>query len=261
MFGVLLPRPVRLLVVFAAVFSCCAPAVVAAPNPAPLTPQSAAGALWTPLAFNYHSCSGVVVHSQRRDLVATAAHCMVGSGSGYTFAPGFTNGASPYGRWTARAVWVDSHWKRHGDPHYDLALLAMKPQHRGGKLVQLEDVVPGAKLSPNAPPAGTPIEALGYGAGVRGSAVDCSAATTLTGVSPTFGCPGFVSGVSGGPWFANATTSAPIIVGLTGGLHQGGCVDDISYATPLGAWSVALLARAEHRARGDLLGFPPGDGC
>jgi V8-like Glu-specific endopeptidase len=242
-----------------ALFGAAAPLARAAP--AKLTPQSAAGALWTPLAFNYHSCSGVVVHSTRRDLVATAAHCMVGTGSGYTFAPGFTNGASPYGRWTARAVWADSHWKRHDSARYDLALLAMKPQHRGGKLVQLEDVVPGARLASAAPAAGTAIEALGYGAGVRGSAVDCRTTTTLTGVSPTFACPGFVSGTSGGPWFADAATASPVIVGLTGGLHQGGCVDDVSYATPLGAWSDALLARAEHRTRGDALGFPPGDGC
>ncbi|MDQ8046957.1 MAG: trypsin-like serine protease [Solirubrobacteraceae bacterium] len=258
---------------------------------AAITVADRAGALFTRESFGFHECSGVVLHTARRDLVATAAHCITGSGRGYSFAPGYADGYAdghvdgtaaghaPFGAWKVRAVWIDPRWKRpRGTPAYDLAIVAVEPQKRGGKVVQLEDVVPGATLAHTAPAAGTAVTPVGYPLGKGGSTITCQTTTTLTGVSPTFACPGFIDGTSGGPWFtattaAGAATGGPApgstlpvgetlrVAGLVSGLHQGGCTPEVSYAAPLGRWSDALLARAVARRPADTVPSPPGDGC
>ena len=240
---------------------------------AAVTVADRAGALFTPVSSGFHSCSGVVIHSARRDLVATAAHCMIGTGKGYLFAPGYADGPAtgtsngddaghaPFGSWRVTSAWVDPHWKPHGNPAYDLAILAVQPQKRAGKVVKLEDVVPGATLAHAAPSAGTAITPVGYPLGHAGVSVSCHASVTLTGASPTFACPGFIDGTSGGPWFTAGSGGRPGVAGLVSGLHQGGCTPDISYATPLGKWSNALLARAVAGKPGDTVQAPPGDGC
>ena len=46
---------------------------------------------------NDHGCSADVIAAPSRDLVLTAAHCIEGTGAGITFAPGYLDGATPYG--------------------------------------------------------------------------------------------------------------------------------------------------------------------
>src|SRR6266566_4613223 len=54
-----------------------------------------------------HFCTASVVHSPKRDLVITAAHCLANSShpDPIMFVPGFRDGRAPYGVWlTARVV-------------------------------------------------------------------------------------------------------------------------------------------------------------
>jgi hypothetical protein len=60
-------------------------------------------------------CSGTLVRGNRAYAVLTAAHCAT-NGHGqravnWTFAPGNSSGAEPYGRYAARRLFVSPHWK------------------------------------------------------------------------------------------------------------------------------------------------------
>ena len=198
-----------------------------------------------------HYCSASVVHSASADLVLTAAHCVYGIGTGTEFAPGFHDGTSPFGVWSVVQAYVDPRWSAYADPHYDVAVLRVAP--RDGR--RLESVVPGNPLGA-APATGTYVTVDGYGAGSGGRPLTCTAPVYYTGGFPSFDCGGLVDGVSGGPWLDNGT-----VVGVVGGLHQGGCTADTSYSAPFGPAVDALVARAAAGGRSDLVLPALGDGC
>ena len=52
-----------------------------------------------PSGSSIHTCTASVIASRTGDLVITAAHCLSGTGAGWRFAPGYDNGAEPYGSW------------------------------------------------------------------------------------------------------------------------------------------------------------------
>src|SRR5688500_17661604 len=54
-----------------------------------------------------HYCTASVVHSEGRDLIVTAAHCLTGSGSGgIEFVPGYREVKAPYGDWAVARTYV-----------------------------------------------------------------------------------------------------------------------------------------------------------
>jgi len=238
----------------------------AAPTPTPtasgtmpVSSASLTGPLFLAGTNVVHTCTAGVVDSTRRDLIVTAAHCLVGLPSGVSFAPGYSGTPSTAGVWTVRRAWVDRRWLVHRDPRFDLAILAVRPHTVAGKPQQLEDVVGGAALG-SAPLAGADLRVTGYPVGLHDQPVSCQAKLRLTATWPSFDCAGFADGTSGSPWIATGAGGATIL-GVIGGLHQGGCVPTTSYSAPLGAWSAALLARAERHARADLLPSAGSDGC
>ncbi|MBW8801696.1 MAG: trypsin-like serine protease, partial [Streptomyces sp.] len=198
-----------------------------------------------------HYCTASVVHSPSRDLVLTAAHCVYGTGLGIEFAPGFDDGATPYGTWTVTRAYVDRRWSTTHDTAHDVALLRVAP--RAGH--RIEDVTGGVPLGA-APAAGRTVTVDGYLAGTGGRPISCTADVYYTGVYPSFDCGGFADGVSGGPWLAGGR-----LVGATGGLHQGGCTADTSYSAPFGPDTAALLARAAAGGAGDVVLPALDDGC
>jgi hypothetical protein len=201
-----------------------------------------------------HFCSASVVHSTGHNLVLTAAHCVFGSGLGFEFAPGYHDGASPYGVWTVRRSYLDPAWLHGQDPQHDVAVLQMAP--RGG--LQVEDRTGAATLGV-APPAGTPVTVDAYVAGSGGRPITCTAPAYYTAGFPSFDCAGYAAGVSGGPWLTGGPNGR--VVGVVGGLHQGGCTDSTSYTSAFGADVAALLARAQRGGAGDSAPVPGGDGC
>ena len=83
------------------------------------------------------TCSASVVDSPNRSTVVTAGHCAKdGTGAwarNWTFVPGFGDGASPYGRYTARDLLVSPQWSRRADDSYDLAVVVVNP-HNGERV-------------------------------------------------------------------------------------------------------------------------------
>jgi V8-like Glu-specific endopeptidase len=198
-----------------------------------------------------HFCSASVVHSASHDLVLTAAHCVRGSGRGIQFAPGFHDGISPRGVWSVRRAYLDARWRRDRDPQHDFAVLDVAP--RNGNHV--EDGITAARLGA-APAPGTSVTVDGYVAGRGGEPITCAAPVYYTRGYPSFDCAGYAGGVSGGPWLTGGH-----VVGVIGGLHEGGCTPSTSYSSDFLADVAALLTRAERGGPGDVMLLTGGDGC
>lgn len=233
-------------------------AIAAVPTARPVTSIPTVGPLFFPSVLGLapglglpHYCSASVVHSAGRNLVLTAAHCVYGPGPGIEFAPGYHDGVSPHGVWAVRRVYLDAAWVANRDPRRDFALLQLAP-HGSTRI----ETVTGANVLGAAPAPGSGVTLDGYVAGSGGRPITCTNAVYRTAGYPSFDCAGFADGVSGGPWLAGNH-----VVGVIGGLHQGGCTAGTSYSSPLGAASAALLVRAQAGGRGDVAPIPGGDGC
>lgn len=221
----------------------------APPQATPVETVPATGAVFYPSLLGLlpvlggpHFCSASVLHSASRNLVATAAHCVFGTGAGIEFAPLLHDSALPAGVWTVQRIYIDPEWTRSFDPRHDIAILRVAP--RAGK--QLEDVVPGQPIG--TPTAGAPVTVSGYPMGSRGRPVTCTAPLALVDGYSSIGCAGFEDGTSGGPWVQGGH-----LVGVIGGLEQGGCAPDVEYSTPFGASVAALVARATSGGAGDVV--------
>ena len=247
-------RPLRLIVAFVVMASVLLVVRVPAADGAPLGP--AQGALFVG-GYRHapHYCSGSVVHSAGHDLIATAAHCISGNGTGLQFVPGYRNGHAAWGAWRVVAAYVDAAWQKSKDPHHDFAFLRVAPVN--GR--RIESRVRALRLGV-APPRRAWITMLGYRAGTDDTALGCTHRTYRGNAHPAYpaiNCKGFGGGTSGGPW----RTADGALVGVTGGYHQGGCSPDTSYSAPFGTASTRLWRRAERGGRGDAV-LPAGaDGC
>ncbi|HVU72765.1 MAG TPA: serine protease [Mycobacteriales bacterium] len=224
-------------------------------------PDAKVGALFVGGLQGLHVCTASVVHSSTGDVIATAAHCLTGRAVGTVFAPGYGPGGAPYGTWTVTGAYVESAWIHGRDPHADIAFLtvAAASTNRSGS-APVEHVV-GASTLATAPADGTPVTATGYALGSHDRPLSCSAATTTTDGYPTLPCGPLPLGTSGAPWIATADDGTPQLVGVVGGLHQGGCTPDVSYSAPFTATTAALLARAEDGGPADALPARGDDGC
>lgn len=218
----------------------------------------ATGALFYPSAFGVvphaggpHFCSAGVVASPSRDLLVTAAHCVLGPGVLIEFAPLLHDAELPQGVWTVTDIYLDPAWQQSFDPRHDVAFLRVAPLD--GK--KIEDLVAGLPLV--APRVGEPVTVSGYPLGVRGRPLTCTAPLTTVADGSAIHCNGFGDGTSGGPWVQNGR-----LVGVTGGPEQGGCAPDVEYSTPFGPDVQALLTRAAAGGKGDVapIGFTA-NGC
>lgn len=204
-------------------------------------------------ALDGHFCTASVVHSPHRDLLVTAAHCMVTPGSGkarrdVVFVPGYNSGRSPYGRWAVRSVVVDTHWAAHGDPDYDVAFLTTAPLGRHGRV---EDQVGAESLGFDARRGqGLTAVAVGYPWNTE-RPVHCASRlhdrNGGNGNQLEFDCPGMPSGTSGGPLLTGVdrTGAGPgSVVGVIGGYQTGGYTEDVSYSPYFGPAIAAVYRRA-----------------
>jgi len=146
-----------------------------------------------------HTCSASVVKSPNRDLVITAAHCIVGSGAGVQFVPGYHGGEAPYGVWTATHAYVDPSWTSRQDPRHDVAFLKIQRQRHGGHSIGIEDVVGGNVLG-IAPAGGTRVSLPAYPSGINDDPINCRNSIYRTDGYPTFDCHFYFDGTSGGPF-------------------------------------------------------------
>lgn len=158
-------------------------------------------------------CSASTVRSRNRDLVVTAGHC-VKDGTGawarnWTFVPGYRkDGSQPYGRWTARRMFVAGPWARAADDNHDIAMVALSPS-RGRHVA---DVVGVQDIAFGSPRGGRTIS-FGYPADPPYDGrhlVYCSGALRDDPYGGTqdqgLGCD-MTAGASGGPWLSRFDTA------------------------------------------------------
>ncbi|MEU7378847.1 MULTISPECIES: trypsin-like peptidase domain-containing protein [unclassified Streptomyces] len=195
------------------------------------TPQSArVGALFgadkaDDLAGN-HFCTASVVHSPRRDLVVTAAHCLSGD-SDLVFVPGYRDGRAPYGVWKVKQRFLPDDWTAHQDEDSDMAFAVIAPQ--GGKGV--EDAVGANRFLTGAATGTTAVTLTGY-PDSREVPISCTNRPRAhSGTQQRIDCPEFTGGTSGSPWINGDQE----VVGVLGGHEAGGSTADTSYSVVLGA--------------------------
>jgi hypothetical protein len=209
---------------------------------APVHPDPRVGAIFLG-GRDLHTCTGSVLHSAAGDLVLTAAHCLPGGGPA-TFIPGFAGSAAPSDVWTLDVLYLDPRWVADKDPRADY-VIARVSRADGASV---EAVVGSALWLGSAPAKGTPVNVVAYAAGVGGMPIGCQASTGVNdGGYPELPCAGLAVGTSGAPWISGST-----VTGVIGGLHAGGCTENLSYSSPFDQHITDLLARAEAGGPGDV---------
>jgi hypothetical protein len=207
----------------------------------PVDPDPRVGAIFL-TGVDVHACTGSVLHSTAGNLVLTAAHCLSAGGPA-RFVPGFARAAPPDDVWTVDALYLDPRWLANKDPLADFAI-ARVGRPAGGAI---EAVVGSALSLGSAPARGTQVSVIAYPAGVGGLPVGCQVATGInTDGFPELPCAGLVDGTSGAPWISGSA-----VVGVIGGLHGGGCAQNLSYSSPFDQHVTELLVRAEAGGAGD----------
>ena len=217
------------------------------------------GTLYVNSGASSHYCTASVVDSSHGNTLITAAHCVTGSGAGMVFVPGQRGSQAPDGRWTVTAAYVDPKWLSRQDPDDDVAFLTVAPQTIDGVSTEIQRVTGGYRLGTTGKP-GQKVTVTGYPAGSTNDPITCTARIYKTSTYPAFDCRGYVGGTSGSPWLS-ATRHGTEIVGIIGGLNQGGCFDYTSYSSPLGRDAETAYLRAADQAAADVAPKPGGDGC
>ncbi|WP_030458583.1 serine protease [Kitasatospora sp. NRRL B-11411] len=213
---------------------------------APTPLNSRVGAVFAHGPDGDHFCTASVVDSPGRNLVLTAAHCLVEPRTGRTrtdlvFVPGYRDGDTPSGVWPVDAVTVDPSWRSSGNQDLDVAFATVQPQN--GQQVQ---EVLGANRLGTDPGYALTVKVTGYPSSAD-QPITCS--NTTTEQSPTqlrIDCPGYTGGTSGSPWVTrlDPTTRTGTVVGVIGGYQEGGDTADTSYSSYFGSQVRALYQQA-----------------
>ncbi|MGP9019553.1 trypsin-like serine peptidase [Streptomyces sp. BR1] len=206
-----------------------------------LAPATAAtarvGALFDGGLDGDHFCTASVVHSEGRDLIVTAAHCLDDQDDA-VFVPGYRDGQAPYGTWPVKAKFMDDAWQEDGDEDDDVAFAVLGAGSLTG--AQVEDVVGGAPLTTDTP-VGAKVTVTGYPSDADSPQACTNRATAYGDTQQRIECPDYSGGTSGSPW----VTAAGAVEGVIGGYEQGGDDPDVSYSVVFGRTTAALYRLAE----------------
>jgi V8-like Glu-specific endopeptidase len=190
-----------------------------------------------------HFCTASVVHSPKRDMVITAAHCLASHAANprqVIFVPGYHDGEAPYGVWTTSRVVVDNAWASTSDPDDDVAFLIVK-----GPAGRIEDVTGGEQLGIDQPSTGV-ARVIGY-PNSQQSPVTCQNEIAEFGAGQLrFDCGRFTNGTSGGPFLTDVSpvTGSGLVIGVIGGYELGGYTAAVSYSPRFGSNVGALYRTA-----------------
>jgi hypothetical protein len=212
-----------------------------------------------PPGSRVHSCTASVVASAAGDLLVTSAHCVAGTVDGYTFAPGYRDGVEPFGSWTVVGAYGAPGWIAHRDPQRDFSFLVVAPHRVSGRTRQIQEVT-GANRLGDGPASGTEVTVPAYAVGSDDEPLTCTARVYRRGVYPAFNCNPYVDGTSGAPWLQRSGRGW-LVVGVIGGLHQGGCYPWTSYTAAFGAATVRAYSSAAKGAKASVFPPPDSDGC
>jgi V8-like Glu-specific endopeptidase len=228
------------------------------PTAHPFSGMSTVGPLFLP-GSSSHFCTASVVDSAAGDLLITAAHCLVGSVVGYTFAPGYHHGIEPFGSWTVVGAYAPSGWMTHQAAQDDVALLKVAPRQVDGRTTEIESMTGGNRLD-IAPATGQEITAPAYDLGHDDDPITCAARVYYHDRYPAFDCNPYPDGTSGAPWLRR-TDHGWDVVGVIGGLHQGGCETWTSYSPTFDQALLHTLSDAGHGPPVASLPAAGSDGC
>jgi len=179
--------------------------------------------------------SGQRVYARDRDLIVTAAHCLLDAGD-VAFVPGYRDGEAPYGVWKVAKVFLPDGWTQGRDEDSDVAFAALEEQDGAG----VEDVVGGNRFAPGTATGATAVTVTGYPNAAEAPIRCVNKPTAHTGTQQRIACPGFSGGTSGSPW----VNGYGEVVGILGGHEQGGSTDDVSYSVVLGPEAAELYREA-----------------
>jgi V8-like Glu-specific endopeptidase len=199
-----------------------------------------------------------VIDSPTGDLLITAAHCLSGTGAGWRFVPGYDDGTEPYGSWTIVGLYGPRAWLDATTSSSDYVIAEVAPRVLGGKEQSVQGAV-GANRLATAPTTGATVTVPAYAIGDK-HPLTCTARVSYQGVYPAFICNPYVGGTSGAPWLEQVR-GATTVVGVIGGLHQGGCFPATSYSAPFDGTTLAVAASAAQGATPSVLPPAPSDGC
>jgi hypothetical protein len=190
----------------------------------------AVGALFTSRngKLGSHFCTASVVNSPHGDLAVTAAHCMTNVSGAVVFIPGYDAGKAPYGTWPVTKVYVDHAWSTSQSQDDDIAFIRIG---QPGSTTPIEDVT-GAETLATKTAVRQLVEVIGYPDG-GSQAITCENWTSQPVADQLqFDCGGYTDGTSGGPFLAdvNAATGQGTVIGIIGGLDQGGYTPQVSYS-------------------------------
>jgi hypothetical protein len=107
---------------------------------------------------------------------------------------------------------------------------------------------------------GTDVTVPAFALGADDSVHSCTAPVGSRDGFPSFTCAGYPDGTSGAP-FLRREGGLDEVVGVIGGLHQGGCTSTVSYSAPFTAATLRLLAQVESGLTPSVLPTRPSDGC
>jgi V8-like Glu-specific endopeptidase len=212
-----------------------------------------------PPGVSVHSCTASVVDSTAGNLLITAAHCISGTAHGYVFAPGYRGGIEPFGSWTVIGAYGAPDWIARQAPEDDFAFLLVAPHLVNGHTEQIQQVTGGNRLG-TAPAAGDEVTVPAYSFGSNDDPITCTTPVHYDATYPAFNCSPYADGTSGAPWLQHRANGWSV-VGVIGGLHQGGCQPSTSYSAAFGPATFRTASSAASRA--DTSTFPSAgsDGC
>ncbi|MFF1384933.1 trypsin-like serine peptidase [Arthrobacter sp. NPDC058288] len=176
-------------------------------------PVSHIGKVFFTMGGSNYVCSGNSVVSNNKSTVSTAGHC-VNEGPGafatnFVFVPAYLDGAAPYGKWAAKALYAPTQWSSAGDMQYDTGF-AVVSQLNGQSLA---DVVGSSGVQFNAA-RGLTYKSYGYPAAAPfngQSLVSCTGPASDDPYNPQFNTQGIpcdmTGGSSGGPWFIGTSSN------------------------------------------------------
>ena len=177
------------------------------------SPVSNIGKVFFTMGGSNYVCSGNSVTATNKSTVSTAGHC-VNEGPGafatnFVFVPAYLNGAAPYGKWAAKALYTTPQWSSAGDMQYDTGFAVVSPLNGQN----LSDVVGSSGVQFNAA-RGLTYKSYGYPAASPfdgQSLVSCTGPASNDPTNPQFNAQGIpcdmTGGSSGGPWFIGTSSS------------------------------------------------------
>ncbi|MFF4578668.1 hypothetical protein ACFY15_09745 [Streptomyces sp. NPDC001373] len=198
-------------------------------------------------------CTASVVSSPGRNMVLSAAHCLLGSDTRQiAFVPQYTRAnPRPYGMFPVlrdaagrSKVWIASRYRTEGAAKaatLDVAFAQVGPDTDGE---DVEDVVGGNRLVTGATFNHPKVVLIGHPAPAPRPRVCVNKTTKFTSTDPgspgsflRIDCTGYPGGTSGGPFITrfDEDTATGDVVGVIGGWETGGPTADTSYSAYFGA--------------------------